>query len=65
MASKTGKRANAASKNSNAPVPKDDGTRWVVLRDDGQVYPGPGVMKAQAEHLAAGLADPGVIVQVA
>lgn len=66
MASKTGKKANAFSKKqNNIPVPKDDGTRWIVVRDGAQVYPGDGVARAQAAHLNDGLLVPGVLVQVA
>lgn len=66
MASKTGKKArNAAKKMSNAPVPKDDGTRWIVMRNGEQVYLGSGVTRAQAEHLNEGLLVPGELVQVA
>jgi hypothetical protein len=65
MASKTGRKANAAAKKSNAPAPKDDGTRWVVMRDGAQVYPGSGVARAQAEHLNNGLLVPGELLQVA
>lgn len=67
MASKTSRRANAASKNKgqNLPVEKDDGTRWVVVRDGRQVYPGTGVMRQRAEHLNDGLLVPGELVQVA
>lgn len=66
MASKTTKKANAAKKGqSNLPAEKDDGTRWVVLRDGRQVYPGPGVLRLRAEHLNDGLRVPGEVVQVA
>lgn len=65
MASKTTKKANAAvKKGNNAPAPKDDGTRWIIMRDGRQVYPGPGVTRAQAQHLAGGLLEPAEIVQV-
>jgi hypothetical protein len=65
MASKTGRRANAASKGkNNAPIEKDDGTRWVVVRDGKQVYPGTGVTRAQATLLNEGLVVPGELVQI-
>lgn len=65
VASKTGKRAKAAAKKSNLPAPKDDGTRWVVMRDGRQVYPGAGVTRDQADHLNQGLREPGELLQVA
>lgn len=66
MASKTGKKANSAAKQAgNAPAEKDDGTRWVVMRDGRQVYPGAGVMRTLAAHLNDGLLVPGELVQVA
>lgn len=66
MASKTGKKANSASKKaaSNAPVEKDDGTRWVVVRDGRQVYVGAGLTRARATLLNDGLREPGRLVQV-
>jgi hypothetical protein len=66
MASKTGKRArNAAKKGANnVPVEKDDGTRWIIVRDGQQVYLGSGVTRAQAKHLNEGLLVPGELVQV-
>lgn len=63
-ASKTTKKANAAVKRSNIPVPRDDGSRWIVVRDGHQVYPGKGVTRAQAEHLVNGLVEPAELVQV-
>jgi hypothetical protein len=67
MASKTSKRANAANKKNNAPVPKDDGTRWTVHDTETreQVYLGSGIMKSEAERLATTLLRPAYIVQVA
>lgn len=65
MASKTGRKANAAHKGkSNAPVEKDDGTRWMVVRDGKPVYMGAGVSRAQAQRLNDGLLVPGELVQV-
>lgn len=65
MASKTTRRANAASKKmNNAPTQKDDGSRWIVVRDGEQVYPGEGVTRPWAEHLARGLVVPGELVEV-
>jgi hypothetical protein len=65
MASKTGKKARAAAqRQGNAPTPKDDGSRWSVVRDGQQVYLGSGVTRAMAEHLNNGLLVPGELVQV-
>lgn len=69
MASKTTKRANAAVKGKgNAPRVKDDGRRFVLVHSfegvERQVYPGPGVMLADAEQLAAGLVEKVKIVEV-
>jgi len=65
MGSKTGKRANkATAKASNAPVEKDDGTRWIVVRDGRAVYGGVGVTRAQAQHLCEGLQEPAELQQV-
>jgi hypothetical protein len=69
MASKTTRRANAAGKKKvdNAPIPKDDGTRWTVHDTEtrAQVYPGSGIMRSEAERLATTLLRPAYIVQVA
>lgn len=43
---------------------KDDGTRWVVMRDSQQVYPGLGSTQDHAQHLNNGLCEPGTLVQV-
>lgn len=65
MASKTSKKANAAAKGrGNAPIEKDDGTRWVIQRDGQQVYPGPGSTMGHATRLNEGLLVPGELVQV-
>jgi hypothetical protein len=43
-------------KKSNLPVEKDDGSRWVVIGENGrQVYPGTGIRKKDADRLAGGL----------
>lgn len=60
MASKTSKKANAAvKKQGNAPVPKDNGDRWVVMHKfegtERQLYPGSGLKTADAEQLARGV----------
>jgi hypothetical protein len=44
--------------------PKDDGTRWIVVRDSVPVYRGPGLMRSEAERLAASLVEPAEIVEV-
>lgn len=66
MASKTGRRANAAGKKkgNNIPVPKDDGSRWIVVNHETgeQVYSGSGVSRSQAEHLGTGLVAPARLV---
>lgn len=66
MPSKTTKRARAAAK-SNAPVEKDDGTRWIVrlTEDNHAVYGTKGVMRSQAEHLSSGLVAESYLEQVA
>lgn len=67
MASKTGRKANAAAKQgNNVPTEKDDGTRWIVrdLETRAQVYLGSGVSRAQAERLATGLVRPAFLEQV-
>lgn len=64
MPSKTTKKARrAGGKKDNAPVEKDDGTRWTVHnRETGhQVYPGIGMIRSQAERLATGLYEPAEI----
>lgn len=64
MASKTGRKANkAVQEESNAPVPKDDGTRWLVVRHGRPVYAG-ATTRAEAERLASGLLYPASIIQV-
>lgn len=57
-------RRTAGKANSNLPAEKDDGSRWVVMRDDRQVYLGGGTTKAQATRLAEGLLEPASIVEV-
>lgn len=58
-------RRTAGKASSNIPVAKDDGTRWIILdKDDHQVYPGTGIVKAEAERLADGLLEPGRISQI-
>lgn len=70
MASKTTKRARNAAVKSNAPVEKDDGTRWVVMlkNDDGPDYPaylgGNGVTRSQAERLSEGLVGESYLVSL-
>lgn len=66
MPSKTTKRARrAGAKPSNAPVPKDDGTRWLVVRHREPVYgPGVGITRGEAERLATGLLEPAEIRQI-
>jgi len=44
--------------------PKDDGTRWLVVRNKVPVYRGEGVKRADAERLAHGLLEPAELVQV-
>ena len=66
MASKTTRKANAASKKGaalTAPTEKDDGTRWIIVRDGRQVYLGSGVDRAHARFLNDGLLEPGELVQ--
>lgn len=54
------KKAKVASRGvkNNAPIPKDDGTRWMVINKTtgrpAYLVDG-GLMKADAERLAAGL----------
>lgn len=69
MASKTGRRANAAvQKGSNAPVIRDDGSRWHVM--DGETKlpaylpTAEGVTRAEGERLATGLVRPAYLVEV-
>lgn len=65
MPSKTTKKARrAAAAQDNLPVEKDDGSRWVVMRDGRQVYYGTGVTKRQARTLCDGLRIPAEIVMV-
>jgi hypothetical protein len=44
--------------------PKDDGTRWMVVRNLVPVYEGSGLTRAEAERLAASLVKPAEIVEV-
>jgi hypothetical protein len=54
-----------AHKGTQAPAPKDDGTRWAVVRHGEAVYgPGQGTTRVEAERLAAGLLMPTEIVRV-
>jgi hypothetical protein len=66
MASKTGKKANAAAKSKDQrPVPKDDGSRWIVVRHGRPVYPSHGgTTLAHAQQLEAGLLEPAELIQV-
>lgn len=67
MPSKTTKRARrAGSKQSNVPVAKDDGTRWVVVRDGLPVYRTHrgGTTRAEAERLLSGLLEPAELLQI-
>lgn len=63
MGVKPGKRKGSVA--SNVPAEKDDGTRWIVVRDGVQVYLGSGVTRRQAEHLATGLVETASLIQVA
>jgi hypothetical protein len=45
--------------------PKDDGSRWIIIGENGyQVYLGPGVKKATAQHLADGLVQSATLEMV-
>lgn len=44
--------------------PKDDGSRWAVVRDGVPVYRGPGLMRADAERIAEALLEPADVVCV-
>jgi hypothetical protein len=45
--------------------PKDDGSRWAVIGEDGRrVYPGDGLRKADAERLAHRLVQDATITCV-
>ena len=60
------KKAKIASRKQNqVAAPKDDGRRFIVVRDGRQVYPGPGVPFAAAQFLEAGLVRPAEIVELA
>lgn len=61
--SKTARRA-AHKVSSNAPVQRDDGTRWIIVREGRQVYPGAGITRKEAERLRDGLREPAEMVQV-
>lgn len=63
MASKTTKRARQAAE-KHLPVEKDDGTRWIVVRDGYPVYISNGSTKAEAVRLAKGLREPATIQQL-
>lgn len=66
MPSKTTKRARrAGAKASSAPIPKDDGTRWLVMRHGTAVYRSTaGTTRREAERLRDGLLDPAELLQV-
>lgn len=66
MPSKTTKRARrAGAKPSNAPVAKDDGTRWLVVRHGEPVYGFTGgLIRGEAERLATGLLEPAQLRQI-
>ena len=52
------------SKKTFIPTEKDDGTRWIVVRNGEPVYPGTGIPKQQAIRLATGLVEEAGIQQV-
>lgn len=66
MPSKTTKRARrAGGKKSSAPVAKDDGTRWIVVRAGAPVYGVTrGLIKGEAQRLAEGLLEPAEVLQI-
>lgn len=50
---------------SNLPAEKDDGSRWVIIGENGrQVYLGSGIKKKEAERLAAGLVQSATLEMV-
>lgn len=66
MPSKSTKRARRAGTKSNAPVAKDDGTRWAVVRAGTPVYSHTsGLVKGEAQRLADGLLEAAEVVQIA
>lgn len=67
MPNKTTKvnRRNAGKQNDHGPREKDDGTRWLVVRHGALVYGSTGgIIRSEAERLAAGLLEPAQIMQV-
>ena len=44
--------------------PKDDGTRWMVVRNLVPVYEGSGLTRAEAERLAASLVEPAELAEI-
>ena len=58
-------KGHRGSGKSNVPVEKDDGSRWVVIGEDGrQVYQGEGATKKWATHLATGLVQSATLKMV-
>ena len=44
--------------------PKDDGSRWLVVRDSVPVYQGEGLKRSEAQRLADSLVQPAELVCV-
>lgn len=42
--------------------PKDDGSRWSIVRNGRPVYLGEGLMRADAQRIADGLLEPAELV---
>ena len=59
------KNAKMANRNVGAEVIKDDGDKYVVLRDGIKVYGGKGVVLAEAVRLATSLQEGAGIAQLA
>lgn len=59
------KRRNHGPVKSNLPAEKDDGSRWIVMGENGrQVYQGSGLRKKDATRLAEGLLQSATIEMV-
>jgi hypothetical protein len=58
-------KGHRGSGKSNLPVEKDDGSRWVVIGENGrQVYLGSGIKKKEAQRLADGLVQSATLEMV-
>lgn len=59
------KNRNRGPVKSNLPAEKDDGSRWIIVGEDGrQVYLGSGIRKKDAQRLADGLVQSATIEMI-